>query len=88
MTKLTAIHNIAPTNVGAELARLAKEVARMEGIVARLTPQRITAAVNTLLRPAFAELALIEKEQAAEAHAAKFNDFSGFDLNAMMEEGQ
>lgn len=85
MTKLTAIHNVSP-NAGAELARLEKEVAKMEGILAQLSPDRFGRTLETLLRPLRAEMALVANEQAQRDKANAYDNFGDVDLNALIEE--
>lgn len=70
----------------AEFARLTAEVARIKRELAELTPERISEVVNTMLRPLRAEMALVANEQAQRDRAARFDDFSDVDLNALIEE--
>ncbi len=76
----------AAFDADAEFARLKGEVARIEGELASITPERIQSLVETALRPLAAEIALMEKEQVQNAQRAQFEDFTGYDLNALFDD--
>lgn len=80
----------ADVDMDAEFERMTEEVNRIEGEMAKMTPEWIAQQVQEAIEPYLARLALKQKQNAVSAgyRVNSRDEWAGYDLNAQMEQAQ